>query len=304
MYRNFKEIENQAKKMGPLRAVTLFPDDPDVMRTMADGKKLGLIEPILVGARSRIEKVANEVSMPLAGVEILDLDNPQRAADLCIETVVNGKASFIIKGNILTTYLYRALIRTTAELAPDQTPCTLCFHQVKGIDKIFVITDPGINILPNAETKRKILTNGINVLHHMGCSKPRVMILAAQRIDGLNSIAIKDAITIRETCSSGPRADFKICTANNLYPTFPDHGTGRDTFPDLFLVPNLETGNILAKSIDHLGGGIRQCVTVGGNITVLTPSRSDGYAARMMNLALGVVLSSSSLRRDHGSSGF
>ena len=91
--------------------MALFPDDPDVMRAMADGKKLGLIEPILVGDRSRIQTVAHEVSMFLEGVEILDIDDPQKAADLCLKTVVNGQASFIIKGNILTTYLYRSLIR-------------------------------------------------------------------------------------------------------------------------------------------------------------------------------------------------
>ena len=119
------------------------------------------------------------------------------------------------------------------------------------------------------------------------------MILAAQRIDGSDSTAIKDAITIRQTCSSSSRTEFEICTANNLYQAFPEHRLNPDTFPDLFLVPNLETGHILVKSMDHLGGGIRQCVTVGGGITVLTPSRSDGYAARMTNLALGVVLSSS-----------
>ncbi len=293
MFRNFQEIENQAKKIGPQRAIVLFPDDPDVMRAMADGKSLGLVEPILVGDRSRIETVAHEVSMPLAGVEIIDLHDPQKAANFCLETVVNGQASFIIKGNILTTYLYRSLIQNTGELAPDQVPCTLCFHQAIGIDKIFVITDPGVNILPNAETKQKILTNGINVLHQMGCSKPRVMILAAQRFDGSDSTAIKDAIAIRQACSSNPCAEFEICTATNLYQAFPGNGINPDTFPDLFLVPNLETGNILVKSMDHLGGGIRQCVTVGGGITVLTPSRSDGYAARMTNLALGVVLSSS-----------
>jgi len=234
MFRNFREIENQAQRVGPLRAVALFPDDPGVMRAMADGKSLGLVEPILVGDRSRIETVAHEVSMPLAGVEIIDLNDPQKAANFCLETVVNGQASFIIKGNILTTYLYRSLIQNTGVLAPDQVPCTLCFHQAIGIDKIFVITDPGVNILPNAETKQKILTNGINVLHHMGCSKPRVMILAAQRIDGSDSTAIKDAITIRQTCSSSLHTEFEICTANNLYQAFSDHGISQDTFPDLF----------------------------------------------------------------------
>lgn len=296
MFRNFQEIENQAKKIGPRRAVALFPDEPEVMRAMADGKKLGLIEPILVGDKSRIRTVAHEVSMSLEGVEILDMDDPQKAADLCLETVVNGRASFIIKGNILTIYLYRSLIRTAGECSSDQVACTLCFHQARGIDKIFVITDPGVNILPNAETKRKILANAINVLHQMGCEKPRVMILAAHRFDGSDSTAVKDAVLIEKVCSSNAFTDFTMSTANNLYQAYPDHCISLDSFPDLFLVPNLETGNILVKSIDHLGGGIRQCVTVGGNITVLTPSRSDGYAARMMNLALGVVLSQS-LRR-------
>ncbi len=72
-------------------------------------------------------------------MEIIHQEDPQEAANLCLDMVIRGEARFVVKGNILTTYLYRALINATKILAPDQIPCTLCFHQVQGINKIFVI---------------------------------------------------------------------------------------------------------------------------------------------------------------------
>ena len=75
---------------------------------------------------------------------------------------------------------------------------------------------------------------------------------------------------------------------------FPDGEIRTEGFPDIFLVPNIEAGNILVKTIDHLLLGVRQCTTIGGGgLITITPSRSDGYEERMISIALGIVLSTS-----------
>ena len=207
--------------------------------------------------------------------------------------VKTGKVAFVVKGNILTTYLYRALIQATKQLAPDQVPCTLCFHEAPGIDKIFAITDPGVNILPDLTLKEKILVNAVSVLQRLGCERPRVMVLAASHLDGSTPDSAKDAMAIRESALDGRFGECEILSAQNLYYAFQDGTVQAEGFPEIFIVPNIETGNILVKTIDHLIMGIRQCVTVGGGIFLLTPSRSDGYEIRMTNLALGLVLAES-----------
>ena len=291
MYHNFEEIVAKAKEIGPRKVAVLFPDDPEVMQATADGIKQGLIEPVLVGNLVRIREVAREVNLLLENIELLDYREPQSAADMCLDMVTKGQVAFVVKGNILTTYLYRALIRTTRQLAPDQAPCTLCFHHARGLEKIFVITDPGVNIRPDLELKEKILANAVSVLQRLGCERPRVMVLAASQVDGVTPDSVKDAVAIRKWALDGRFGECEICDAKNLYQVFPDRIAQTDRFPDIFLVPNIETGNILVKTIDHLAQGIRQCATVGGGIFLLTPSRSDGYETRMTNLALGLVLS-------------
>lgn len=293
MYRNFQEIVAKAKKIGPRKVAVLFPDDLDVMRAARDGVKEGLIEPVLVGNGLRIEAVANEINLPLKEMEILDQEEPQEAADLCLDMVKTGKVAFVVKGNILTTYLYRALIRTTKQLAPDQAPCTLCFHQVAGINKIFVITDPGVNIRPDLIAKQKTLANATKVLHRLDLYSPHVMALAASSFDKRSDVFFSDARKLRRLGEEGEFGRWKIDTATNLFDILEEGNITTERFPDIFLVPNIETGNILVKSIDHLLGGIRQCVTVGAGLITLTPSRSDGYEARMTNLALGIVLAAS-----------
>jgi len=142
MYKDFDEIAVRARELGPKRVAILFPDDAAVMRATAEGMREGLIRPVLIGEKGHIEAVAKEAHLPIEDVEVNDQSDPQGAANLCLDMVIRGEVSFVVKGNILTTYLYRALIRATRQLAPDQTPCTLCFHQAPGINKIFVITDP------------------------------------------------------------------------------------------------------------------------------------------------------------------
>jgi len=293
MYRNFEEILTKAKERGPCRVSILFPDDPDIVRVAVNGIREGLIKPVLVGHYNRIKAIAQEANLPLNEIEIREEEDPQEAANLCLDMAKKGEVSFVVKGNILTTYLYKALIKITKKFSPDQIPCTLCFHHIPGLEKIFVITDGGVNIHPDLETKKKILANAISVLQRVGCYRPRIMILAAPRILDETSSYSKDADILRGLSLGGDLGQYDIDVAKNLHEAFPDRSIRTETFPDVFLVPNIEAGNILVKSIDHLGIGIRQCVTVGAGIFVLTPSRSDGYEARMMNLSLGIVLATS-----------
>jgi phosphate butyryltransferase len=290
VYRNFQEIVAKARQLGPYKVAVLSPEHPEVMRAIADGIKEGLIEPLLVGSGRAIRSVAREASLSLDHIEIVDQEDPQRAADLCLDSVIKGKTSFIIKGNILTTYLYRALIRATTRLAPGQSPSTFCIHQIQGLDKIFMITDPGVHIRPDLECKQKILDNSLGVMRRLGCNEPRVMVLAAPHMDGSMSVPAQEADELRRLARAGKWGKCDIYSAKNLSELFPDRIVRTENFPDIFLVPNIETGNILVKGIDHLGLGIRQPATVGAGIIVLTPSRSDGYELRLSNLALGMVL--------------
>ena len=297
MYRNFKEIEKRAIELGPEKVAVLFPDDSDVLRSVIDGNRKGLIHPVLIGNRKRIEKVAEQNNLSLNGFEFIDQKDPQDAANQCIELVRTKRVSFVVKGKIITSFLYRSLIRHTQEFAPDQVPCTLCFHRAQGIEKVFVITDPGVNVYPDTTVKQKILNNAITVLHHIGCRQPKVMILAAKHLGETVSKAQKDADILSRIVRKNLDGKCRICESRNFIDAFDNQIIDTASFPDIFLVPNIDAGNILVKGIDHLGGGIRQCVTVGGGISVLTPSRSDGYSARITNLALGVVLSSSKMEK-------
>ena len=291
MYRNFIEIEKKARKLGPKPVAVLFPDSSDVMLAVFEGADQGLIEPILVGNQAKIEAAAHKIDINPNSFEIINEKDPQKAADVCIDMARTGRVCFVVKGNIITSYLYRSLIRYTKANAPDQVPCTLCFHQADNIEKVFIITDPGVNIHPDVLIKRKILKNAVNAQHRMGCKNPKIMIISSDHIGSFKSEIQKDADILQDLIEEKKMGACQICSTQTLHAEFPDHRIKTDNFPDIFLVPNIDTGNILVKSIDHLGGGIRQCVTVGGEITVLTPSRSDSSTDRIINLSLGIILS-------------
>ncbi len=293
MFLNFEEIISAAKTKEPQRVCVVFPEDRDILRSLIDGMRDGLIEPVLIGRRDQIEGLAKEERLSLEGMRILNEGDPQKASEVSIEMVRRGEVSFIVKGNILTTYLYRALLREMKKSFRDEIACTLCFHQIYGVEKIFIITDSGVNIHPDLGMKKRILRSAVRVMNRMGWERPRVMVLASTRLIEDETSYKEDAKRLRDLSLDGKLGNCEILESNNFNEFFVDGRIGSGEFPDIFLVPNIEAGNILVKSIDHLGVGIRQCVTVGGGIFLLTPSRSDGYETRMLNLALGVVLSSS-----------
>ena len=293
MYHSFAEIEKKAHKLKPKPVSVLYPDDPDVMRSIADGFTRELIQPILVGNQSRIEETAEAVGFSRNKFKIIDERDPQKAADLCVDMAANGEVSFVVKGNIITSYLYRSLIRNAKVLKQKQTTCTLCFHQAKNIGKIFIITDPGVNIYPDLECKRYILENAINTLTRIGYKRPKVMVLSAVSPAISTTASANEAEELQRLIDENEMLNCEFCNSGNLCAAYFENSFKTEDFPDIFLAPNIDTGNILVKTMDHLGGGIRQCVTVGGGIIMLTPSRSDGYANRMATLSLGVVLSSS-----------
>jgi len=284
MIRSFQDILSKAESLPPQRAAILFPHDQAVMLAVKEGISLNYIEPILVGLKPNIHAVAREVKLDLKGIKIVHIEDKQKGADFCLDQVVEEKVRLVIKGNILTTYLYRSLIKATKLLNPDHVPCTLVFSQVREI------TDPGVNIQPDLETKLKMLTNAVSILKGLGCEKPRVMVLSAQREIDQDLISSKEGRRLRDISLMNGNIDYLIDEHRNLIQAFCSRPLKEDEFPDIFLTPNIETGNILVKSIDHLGIGLRQAVTVGAGIIILTPSRSDGYEERILNMAFGAVL--------------
>lgn len=293
MYRNFDEIVAAAKREGPCKVCIVSPEDRDILRTVVDGMRQGLIEPILIGRRTQVEELARKNQLPLGGITILDEGDPQKASEMSIEMAVRGEVSFVVKGNILTTHLYKALLKVLRQYFPDEIACTLCFHHVSRLERIFLVTDSGVNIHPDLEAKKKILRNAIRIMNQLGWQRPRIMVLASPRLMEDRSPYKEEAIELRRLSVEGVLGECEVFDSNDFWEVFADQEIEEEQFLDIFLVPNIEAGNILVKSIDHLGIGIRQCVTVGGGIFLLTPSRSDRYETRMINLSLGVVLSSS-----------
>ena len=292
-YKNFDEMVVRAKKLGPMKAVVAFPDDPGVMRAVMDGMKQNFINPIFVGKVDRIKNVAEQIGLSLNRIDVIEQEDPQKAADLSLDMVNDGKAAFVVKGNIISSYLYRGLIRITKQLAPNQALCTVSFQKLPSVDKIFIVTDGGVNIFPDSECKSKIIANTVSIMHGLGCPRPKVMVLSAQNVAGPGPEAIHELGEIRQKARDGEIGECEICKAMNLYQLFPDHFINSDEFPDILIVPNIDAGNIIAKGIEHVALGDCQSITTGGGIFFLTPSRSHGYKSRLVNLAMGLVLAAS-----------
>jgi len=268
MYSSFEEISAAAAHIGPEKVTVVFPHEPDVLCAVADGMKEGLIEPILIGDKRTILKTVTRENIFLEKPEIINIQDPQDASDLALDLVKRGDAAF-----------------------------ALCFHTLSAIPKIFVITDPGVNIRPDTSFKEKILSNALWVLRALGCGRPRVMALACRRFKDDSSAYTHEAQDLQNRAHSGRFGPCEFLPYTDLTQLARAQGISAQTFPELFLVPHIDAGNILVKTIDHIMGGQRQCLTIGAGMILLTPSRSDGYQQRIQNLALGLVVARATSRK-------
>ena len=292
MITSFDDILKRAETLPVQRAAVLYPDAPEVMKAVKDGIDRKYIEPVLVGVEHEIRDVAKRIGLDLKGVEIIHVEDRQKGADFCVDQAITGNVDFIIKGQIMTSFIFKSILRATKGLVKqDETPCTMSLHQVTGLNKLFAVTDPGLNIYPDLDSKYKILNSAVAFLRGLEFERIKIMALSAKRGLGTDPVSANDGDILRSRFLEKEDGQVAfIDRKKGLFEVFGGISPVDNGFPDLFLVPNLDTGNILCKTIDHLLLGVRQGVTVGAGVITLMPSRSDRHEVRILSTALGKVL--------------
>lgn len=296
--RTLQQLVDEAKALGPIRIAVADAAQRVVIETLREAHALGLVEPRLIGNPDDIAAVCAEVGWQPPQDWILPADSDAAAAAKAVALVRAGEADAIMKGNIHTDALMHALLDKAHGLRVAGRRVSHVFLvDLPSYDRLLGISDAAINIAPDLIGKAQILQNAIDLFHVLGVETPKVAVLSAVETVNPDIVSTLDAACLTLMARRG-----QITGAEVDGPLAFDNAISRQAAKekgivspvageaDILLVPDLVSGNILAKDLVYLAGAVAAGVAVGLAAPVVLTSRADPAPARMASLALAALM--------------
>jgi phosphate acetyltransferase len=284
-----------AKTKGPIKVVIVNAGKAVSIESTKQAVDEGLINPIFIGDKSVIEKLATDIKWDISNYEIINEPIENNTALIAAELASEGKVKIIVKGHIHTDILMKAVLKRDLNLIGKKRLSHIWHMTLEKNDKPFIITDGALNVLPKLETKMHILKNSINFAKRIGIIKPKVSILSATEeiLESVPSSIDAKEITARAQNEAidadvfGPMAfDNSVSEKAAEIKGIKNAVAGKT---DILLVPNVESGNGLVKMMIYFMGACAAGVVVGGKVPVVITSRADSAPARLASIAAAIV---------------
>jgi phosphate acetyltransferase len=298
-HEKFKALVERAQAYPPTVTAVAHPCDKSSLESAVEGARLRLIRPILVGPRGKIEQAARDSKIDIGGIEIVDAEHSHDATALAAASATRAEA--LMKGSHHTDELMSAVVARETGLRTGRRISHCFIMDVPGHDTPLVITDAAVNIAPDLKTKVDIVQNAIDMVHAIGVVEARVAVLSAMETinpdvpstleaAALCKMADRGQITGQITGGilDGPLAlDNAISPEAAAIKKIASPVAGR---ANVLVVPDLEAGNMLAKSLSFLASADAAGIVLGARVPIILTSRADALLTRLASCAVAVLL--------------
>lgn len=291
----FKDLLAKAEGLPAVRCAVVHPCDEGSLSGAMDAARYGLIIPVLIGPAKRIRFVANEANINLEGFEIVDVEHSHAAAQKAASMAALGEVEVIMKGSLHTDEMLKAILAEPS-LRTGRRMSHVFRFDVPLYPKPLLITDAALNIRPTLAEKVDIIQNAIDFARVMGVEVPKVAILSAvetvspsipSTLDAAALCKMADRGQIQGGILDGPLAFDNAISAEAAEIKHIKSVVAGDA--DILAVPDLESGNMLAKQLEYLGGATGAGLVLGSRVPIALTSRADGPSARVASALLAVL---------------
>ena len=287
-----------AKEVGPKKISVACAEDSEVMEAVENARKAGVAEAFLVGNSDKIKEVADKLGIDLSNYEVVDEKGGEAASALkAVELVSSGQAQIVMKGMVATANFLRGILNKEKGLRTGKTLSHVYIHEIKGYDRIFFISDPAFNMYPDLKIKIDIIKNVVELAHAFGVSCPKVAALAAVEVVNPDMPPTIDAALLTQMSRRGQIKgciiDGPLALDNAVSPESAHHkGIKSDVagYADILHVPNIDSGNMLAKAIVYFSENKTAGIVLGAAAPVVLTSRADSAETKLLSIASAVVL--------------
>ena len=298
MYQSFAEIIAVAQRRERVKIAVAAAADSDVLEAVADAKKAGIADAILVGDTAEIKELCRKQNIDC---ELFELDHEpdvRAAAKRAAELVRSGVAQVMMKGLVGTADFMRAVLNKTEGLGTGGLLSHVVVFEAAGFNRLMLMTDAAINIAPDLPQKIQIIENALQVTTALGNMEPRVAMLAAVETVTTSLKATEDAALIAKMAVRGQikgcRIDGPLALDNAISPAAAKHkGIGGEVAgrAELLVVPDIEAGNVLYKALVYFAKAPLAGIVIGAAAPVVLTSRADSPQTKLNSIALAVVAS-------------
>jgi phosphate acetyltransferase len=296
-HEKYRQLIERCKSLPPTPTAVVHPCDASSLEGAMEAARMGLIVPILVGPRERILAVAAKSGIKLTETTIVDTPHSEASAAMAVQLVREGKAEALMKGSLHTDELMAAVVKRDTGLRTARRVSHCFVMDVPGHADALIITDAAVNIAPTLEDKVHILQNAIDLAHAMEMGEVRVAILSAMEtvnpkvpstIEAAALCKMVDRGQITGALVDGPLAlDNAINLDAAKIKKIASPVAGR---ANVLMVPDLEAGNMLAKSLSFLAGADAAGIVLGARVPIILTSRADSVLTRLASCAVAVMV--------------
>ena len=299
MIRKFQEILKTAQLKGPKTIAVAVAENLEVLLAVKNAKDLGIADAILVGNEEKIRQIAQENQMDIDGFTILEQNDNIEACRTAVQLVSKGKAQVLMKGMVDTAIILKAVLDKENGLRTDKVLSHVAVADIDGYDRLFYITDSAMNIAPDLNTKKQIIENGIKVANALGNEKPKVACVCATEkvnpkmqvtIDAAELVKLNETGQLTGCIVAGPLAfDNAVSLEAAKHKGIKSIVAGH---ADILVMPFIEAGNILYKSIVFFARGKIAGIIVGAKAPIVLTSRADSDIVKLNSIAIGILMAS------------
>ncbi|WP_085316877.1 bifunctional enoyl-CoA hydratase/phosphate acetyltransferase [Derxia lacustris] len=286
-----------ARGLAPISIAVAHPCDAESLKGALDAAHAGLVVPILVAPLARLRAVASAAGLSLDGIECIDVPHSHAAAEQAVALVRAGRAEALMKGSLHTDELMHAVVAHDTGLRTARRLSHVFVMDVPTYPRRLLITDAAINIEPTLEEKADILRNAIELARALGIATPKVAVLAAVETVNPKMRATLDAAALCKMADRGQIAGAVIdgpLAFDNAISALAARTKGIVSpvagEADILLVPDLESGNMLAKQLEYLADAQSAGIVLGAKVPIVLTSRADDAPTRMASCVLALLL--------------
>ncbi len=280
-----------------VRMAMVHPCDALSLSGAMDAARAGMIHPVLVGPRHKLAAAAAEAGIDLTGVEIVDAPHSHAAAAKAAEMAGRGEVEALMKGSLHTDEFLGAIVAREGGLRTERRISHCFVMETAAYPRPFIITDAAINIAPDLLCKADITQNAIDLAQAIGVRLPKVAILSAVEVvnprlqstlDAAALCKMADRGQIRDGVLDGPLAlDNAVSPDAARIKGIASPVAGQ---ADILVVPDIESGNMLAKQLEYLGNADSAGIVMGARVPAVLTSRADSRQARLASCAIAKLL--------------
>jgi phosphate acetyltransferase len=296
-HEKYKHLLEKAKALAPLPTAVAHPCDESSLSAAVDAARIGLLAPLLVGPGAKIKAVAEKCELDLSGIEVVEAPHSHGAAERAVELVRQGQAEALMKGSLHTDEILGEVVKRETGLRTARRISQCFVMDVPGHTEALIVTDAAVNISPTLEEKIDIVQNAIDLAHALGVTEVRVAILSA--VETVNP-KILSTIEAAALCKMADRGQIKGGTLDG--PLALDNAISAEAASikgirspvagraNVLVAPDLEAGNMLAKSLSFLAGADAAGIVLGARVPIILTSRADSVTTRLASCAVAALV--------------